>query len=318
MKKLILIIIGTVLLLAGCSTEQEGLPVVSYVNFKVYDPVYVGIDKGFFEKRGIVVDIVGDTLAGPTGIQVVASGAANGALSSIPAIINANLAGLPVIAVSDIQSAIGEQPLETYYSRCEDNYYSIDDLIGKTVAVNLWYSSFHYTIIMELEKHGYQESDLTYSLIPFGNQIEALIGGDVEMIGLMEPYNSMAKNAYPDQLCEVFNAIDTFGTKQFCTHLINRVWAENNPELATAFVGGIADSIAWIENNQDEARAIIAKYTEIPVEFVPDYHFQENGMVIMEDIQFWFDYLKSKDANPEKYWMGIDYIATNKYNDKVK
>lgn len=60
------------LLLTACSDTPTTAPGATaakyslrYVNFKVYDPVYVGIDKGFFSKYGLQVEIIGDSLGGP-------------------------------------------------------------------------------------------------------------------------------------------------------------------------------------------------------------------------------------------------------------
>jgi len=290
--------------------------VVKYVNFKVYDPVYVAIENGYFEDHGIEVKIIGDVLAGPTGIQAVAGGSAHAGLSSLPAIINANASGLPIIATSDIQSAIGDQPLEVYYVRSDSGIRSIEDLRGKVVQVNLWRSSFHYTILMALDQHGMSDSEMTFVLISFDLASETLKNGEVDMIGLMEPYASYAAETYGDEFTVLFDALDIFGEAQICTHFMNRVWAEDHPEQATAFTDGIVDAILWIHGHQDEAKVIIAKYTGIPEQYVPEYWFQENGVVIMEDVQMWMDFMRERgDLTAD--WVTVDMIATNEYNTRA-
>lgn len=309
-----LLVIG----LAACQplSITENQPVIRYAGFKVYDPVYIGIDQGFFEKHGIKVELVGDVLGGPTAIQAVASGSAEAGLSSIPAIINANAAGLPVLGVSDIQSALPGQPLEYYYVRSDSGIDSLADLPGKTFAVNLWKSSFHYTALMALEQQDIPEDSINWLLLPFPNQPQALAEGEVDVIGLMEPYNGLAKATYGDQIKLLFTAEDVFGQKQFTTHFVNRVWAEYNPEAARAFVAGIVDSIAWIEANQAQAKPIIAKYTGIEEKYVPDYHFQPHGQVIEADIEFWLKYLV-KRGDVEVDWLKAGNIASNRYNEAV-
>jgi ABC-type nitrate/sulfonate/bicarbonate transport system substrate-binding protein len=289
---------------------EAALPVVRYVGFKVYDPVYVALERGMFE--GIQVDLVGDTLGGPTAIQAVAGGQADAGLSSIPAIINANAAGLPITGVSDIQSALAGQPLEYYYVRADSDIKSIEDLKGKTFAVNLWYSSFHYTAIMALEQTGLAEEDIDWVLLPFDQQLPALLEGRVDIIGLMEPYNAAALATGGADIRPLFDAEEIFGAKQFSLHFINSVWAEYNPDLAQAFVAGIVDAIAWIEANQDEAKAIIAEYTGIDREYVPEYHFQPGGVVVEEDIAFWLDYLVGR-GDVEVTWLKPERIGTNQF-----
>ncbi|MBN2005800.1 MAG: ABC transporter substrate-binding protein [Anaerolineae bacterium] len=296
---------------------EAPLPVVRYANFRVYDPVYVALEKGFFTQRGVQVEIIGDVLGGPTAIQAVASGSAEAGLSSLPAIVNANAAGLPIVGVSDIQSALPDQPLEYYYVRCDSGIESLADLPGKTFAVNLWRSSFHYTALMALEKEKIAEDSLEWVLLSFDNQIPALANGEVDVIGLMEPYNGYARANYGDEFCLLFDALDVFGPKQFTTHFVNRVWAQYNPEAAEAFVGGIADAAAWIEQNQEEAKGIIAQYTGVEAQFVPEYHFQENAAVIEDDVSFWLNYLVRRgDVTVD--WLNPAEIATNRYNPALK
>lgn len=310
---LIAVINTAIIVQAVMPAQADDLPVVRYMQFKVYDPVYVAIDQGFFEQRGVKVELVGDVLAGPTAIQAVASGRADAGLSSIPALINANAAGLPVIGVSDIQSALPGQPLEYFFVRSDSDIHDISDLPGHTFAVNLWKSSFHYTALMALEQHEVAEDSVNFVLLPFNNQAEALVTGNVDVIGLMEPYASAAKAVYGDDIRLLFDASDVFGEKQFTLHFLNRLWAEYNPDTASAFVGGIADAIAWIKEHPDEAREIISKYTGIEAKYVPDYHFQEHGSVLIRDVQFWMEYL-TKRGDLEVDWLNVGDVATNAYN----
>lgn len=299
------------------------IPKVRYVNFKVYDPVYVAVDKGFFLDHGLEVEIIGDVLAGPTAIQAVSAGSAEAGLSSIPALINANASGLPVQGVVDIQTTLGDeegdrtQALQRWYVRSDSNIESIEDLPGTVFAVNLWRSSFNYTALMALEQRGIDENSLEWILLSFDKQIPALAEGVVDVIGLMQPYQNFAEQEYGDLFRELFNdRDDVFGeTRHVSLIFVNRIWAENNPDQAQAFVAGIADAINWIEANQDEARAIISKYTEIPVEAVPDYHFTKNGMIRMGDIDFWMKYLTDR-GDLEVDWLTPEFVATDKYNVK--
>ena len=99
-------------------------------------------------------------------------------------------------------------------------------------------------------------------------------------------------------------------------HFVNSIWARENPKTATAFVSGIVESINWIEANQDEAKKIISKYTGVDEKYVPVYHFQKNGVVIMDDVSFWMDFMKSiGDLNAD--WLKPEDIATNVYNNKA-
>jgi len=300
------------------SETEESAPVeaqtLRYIAFKIYDPVYIAYDKGFFEERGVKVEIL-DTLAGgPTALQAIAGGSAEAGVSSIMAIINARAQGLPVIGVSDLQSAIGEQPLEEFFVLDDSGIYSIADLKGKTIAINLAHSSFHYTWLMALEQHGLQEDEVEFILLPFEQQELALLNGQVDAIGLMPPYILHAKSQPNVRL--LFDAFDVFGEKQFSTHVINSVWAESNLELAEAFVTAIADAVQWIEANQAEAAEIVSRHTGVEARWIGDYFFQENAVVIYEDSQFWLDYMRDA-GHLDNDWLQVSDFMTNSFNQVI-
>ena len=294
------------------ASQAEEVKSMKYVGLKVYDPVYVALEKGFFD--GIDVELVDTVAGGATAVEMVSSGDVQGCLLSNMALCNAVNAGMPVIAVADIQSAFKEAPLEEFYVRADSDIYSIEDLKGKKIAINLVRSSFHYTWLMELEKAGMTENDVTFVSLSFAEQKEALLNGTVDAIGLMQPYSGMART---DDACrQLYTAVDSFGERQFCEILLNTDWADENPDAATKFVDGIAEAAEWIADNQDEAKQIIAKYTGIDANYIDDYYFQPYASVNMDDAEYWLEYMKEHEGVSAD--ITVDDVATNEYNQRMK
>lgn len=314
MKKILSVFMCAVIMLSiiGCGKTESKVD-FKYVGLKVYDPVYVAKDKGFFEKEGLNVEIVDTVAGGATAVQMVASGNVHGALLSTMAIINAKSNGLPVVGVADIQSAFNESPLEEFYVRADSGIKSIKDLKGKKIAINLVKSSFHYTWLMALENAGMTAEDVTFVSLPFDQQQAALERGNVDAIGLMQPYTKKARDS--EKLSMLFDAVDVFGERQFCEIFVNSVWADNNEEETKKFVSAIVKAIEWIENNQSEAKTIISKYTGIDVQYIDDYKFQKYGKVIEADAEYWLEYMQLTEG--AETWLKTEDIVTNKYNEKV-
>jgi NitT/TauT family transport system substrate-binding protein len=222
---------------------------------------------------------------------------------------------MSVTGVADLQSSFEEAPLEEFFVLKDSGIDSIEDLKGKKIAINLVKSSFHYTWLMALEAAGMSEDDVEFVVLSFDQQILALENGQVDAIGLMSPYSAEARNN--DKLTSLYDATDIFGEKQFCDIIASTKFAEENPETMTAFVSGITDAMAWAMDNQEEAKEIIGKYTGIDPSMILDYKFQENGAVIMDDVQYWLDYMKAHDGNI-KDSVTAESIATNEYNVKVQ
>ena len=313
-KKKILVLLGVMLLvvmMSGCGSKEKSGK-MKYVGLQVYDPVYVALEKGFFE--GLDVELVKTVAGGATAVEMTSSGDVQGCLLSNMATCNAVNSGLPVIAVADIQSAFKESPLEEFYVRADSDIHSIKDLKGKKIAINLVKSSFHYTWLIELEKAGMTEEDVTFVNLSFAEQKEALLNGTVDAIGLMQPYSGMART--DDRCRQLYTAVDSFGERQFCEILLNTDWAKDHEKDAKAFVAGIAKAAKWVENNQDEAKQIISKYTGIDAQYIDDYYFQPNAMVNMEDAQYWLEYMQKHEGVSKE--VTVDDVATNKYNEEVK
>ncbi len=311
MKRLFIVL---VLASLAFSVVCESMPVVRYIEFKVYDPVYVALDKGFFTEEGVKVELVSSILAGPPAIQGVASGSAEAALSSIMAISNAVANKIPIVGVADIQSAIKGQPLEFYFARDDSGITTIKGMIGKRWGINLLKSSFHYTALMAMDAVKMNPSDTTFVTLPFDKQIQAIMQNQIDMASLMEPYASYLR-AQPGYHV-VFDGSDVFGEKQFSLIFVNSNWAKSHPDIARKFTTAIAKACRWIENNQNEARAIEAKYIGIDPRYVPEYHFQKNGQVNMADVAFWIKYMKSSGDITKP--VIASQVATNEYNALVK
>lgn len=320
-KKILCAVMAVIMLcvsvcFSACSNQEVTTPEISndmkYVGLKVYDPVYIALEKGFFD--GIDVELVDTVAGGATAVEMVSSGEVQGCLLSNMATCNAVNAGMPVIAVADIQSAFDEAPLEEFYVRSDSDIHSIKDLKGKKIAINLVKSSFHYTWLIELEKAGMTENDVIFVSLPFAEQKEALLNGTVDAIGLMQPYSGMARN---DSKCrKLYTAVDSFGERQFCEILLNTEWAKDNESSAKAFVSGIAKAADWVQNNQDEAKQIISKYTGIDANYIDDYYFQPYASVNMDDAQYWLTYMQEHEG--VRADITVDDVATNKFNERMK
>jgi len=306
----ILIMLFSALSLAACGKKEE-TNTIRYIGFKIYDPVYVAQEKGFFSKHNVEVEIIELLAGGPTALQVISGGSAEVCASSYMAVINARVQGLPVMAISDIQSAIGEQALEEFFVRKDSGINSIADLKGKSIAINLVKSSFHYTWIMALADVGLTEDDVEFVVLSFDQQELALANGSVDAIGVMQPYVGSAKQN--EEIKTLYTALDVFGEKQFTAHVINNDWAENHPKQVDGFVAAIAETVAWIEANQEEAKVIISKYTGVATENIDDYYFQKNAAIIIDDAQYWLDYMRST-GEVTADWLRVKDFATNRYN----
>ena len=313
-NKWLLVIISVftlALILSGCGRQTTESETIRYIGFRVYDPVYVAYELGFFERHGLTVEIIDLMTAGPTALQAISGGNAEAGLSFIGAIVSARAQGMPVIGVSDIQSSFAHAPLAEFFVRADSGIYTVADLRGRTIAINLVHASFHHKWLIALAYAGVAENEVSWTVLPFEQQALALANGHVDAIGVLQPHTVMARNN-PD-FRTIITAYDVFGERQFTTHVFNSIWAEHNPEAVTAFVSAIAEAVTWIEDNQQEAAEIVSRHTGVNVAYIEDYFFQPNARVNMDDAQFWLDYMRA-GGHITAEWLTVEDFATNRFN----
>ena len=313
MFKYVFTILALTSLLAGCRSYdfQEESGTIRYIGFRVYDPVYIAYEMGFFEAQGVNVEIIDLMTAGPTALQAISGGNAEAGLSFIGATINARAQGMPVIGVSDIQSSFSHTPLAEFFVRADSGIYNISDLRGKTIAINLVHASFHHKWLMALEVYDISESDIYWAILPFEQQELALVNEHVDAIGVLQPHTVRTREN--PELRQLITAYEIFGERQFTTHVFNSVWAEHNPDLVEGFVSAIADATDWIEQNQEAARQIVSNHTGVDVRYIEDYFFQPNAKVNLYDAKFWLDYMRHIGLVTSD-WLTVADFATNRFN----
>jgi len=312
--KYIFVLLALLLLLVGCGNQQGKAGTIRYIGFRVYDPVYVAYELGFFERHGVNVEIADLTAGGPTALQAISSGNAEAGISFIGAIVNARAQGMPIIGVSDVQSAFAHAPLAEFFVRADSGIYTVADLEGRTIAINLVHASFHHKWLMALEQYGVPENSVAWTVLPFEQQYLALSYGHVDAIGVLQPH-TVRSRSNPD-FRTIMTAYDVFGERQFTTHVFNSVWAEQNPELVEGFVTAIAEATAWIADNQQEAAEIVSRNTGVNVAYIEDYFYQPYAIVNMGDAQFWLDYMR-RIGLVTADWLTVEDFATNRFNLKV-
>lgn len=208
------------------------------------------------------------------------------------------------------------QPLQKWFVQEDSPYEKLSDLEEGTVyGINIFRSSFHYTSLLGLEDVGIPEDDIEFVLLSFSDQIPALMEGAIEVAGLIPPYHGYLRDQCGDGCRELWNDFDLYGERHVSLIFLNRVWAEENPDVAKAYVAALVDGINFWEENQDAAGAILSKYTQVPAEAIGDYHYTENGEVYTESVEAWLDWLIERGDAAD--WVVPADVATNAFNEAV-
>ena len=276
MKKKISILLAMIMvvsmMLAGCgssgsdsfessSESDEGLTKVSvaFCTFTGYAPMFIAKENGYFEDKGIDIDImvIEDestyaSLITKGDIQFLATAQdpnvrmyGNGATMKYVLTMDKSVGADGLVATADIQS--------------------LDDLKGKTVALDKSASSYYF-FLKALEDSSITEDDI--NVLDMGDTTEAgvsFMGGKVDAAIMWEPELSEALDSV-----EGAHALVTSADYPNCISdslVVNTKYAEENPEIVTAMQEAWNEAVAFYNENPEESYELMASgFEEVTAE----------------------------------------------------
>ncbi len=218
-----------------------------------YAPIYAGIEKGFFAKRNLELNVI--YAAGSDIMRNVAAGNVDFGFPNGDSVIAAKANGLPVKVIhTTYQRGIG-----ALLTKADGKIKTYADLKGKTVAVTALGSPNYLQLQAGLKKAGLRIEDVKVEVVATGAIVQSLQAGQVDAIVFSElrKYNLEA-DKFPTHLILSNDFLPSFGNVVVTS---DRLLASKGA-VARAFVDAIDESFAWvIGGNVDEALKIaIGKY----------------------------------------------------------
>ena len=269
MKKLVLL--GLVLVLAlsislGCTQKSADMPVVKigYRGHDAYLPMFVGMDKGLFEKNGFKVEPVKFE---STNLLMEAMLAGR---------IDASLGGVNTILLYTLESkAPGsfkifsmvnenvERPISALAIKSDAPYQSVKDLADKKVgahqgsAIKAFYNALA------------KQNELTAQFMQMDQNmlLPSLTAGQVDAAILLEPYVAIGLQKKAIKVLEsaVFDKY-LMKSAPLEASVVSNKWLNENPMLFAALKKATDEAIDVINNKPEEVKVSLAKYTPIDTE----------------------------------------------------
>jgi ABC-type nitrate/sulfonate/bicarbonate transport system substrate-binding protein len=225
-------------------------------------PIYVGQDKGFFEKRGIVVQSQ-DTPNSVSQMTDFAGGRFNIAMTALDNIV--------AYVEGQGQAPIGPQPEFFAFMGVDTGFLSlvaapaiasIQDLRGKTISVDAMTTGYAFVLYDILRRNGLDKDKGDYEVVGAGGMVQRWNGlreGRHHATLLSAPYNLIATEA---GLTELVKATDVIGPYQGNVGAAHRSWAAKNSEKVIGYISGFRDSVSWLYQppNRTEAIDILCRH----------------------------------------------------------
>ena len=232
-------------------------------------PLYLGIDKGFFEEEGLEVEPV-IAQGGAAIIPAVMAGDQELGFSNVVSLMLAQTQDLPVKIISQGIQATDDAENDTaaIAVKGDSDIQEPADLEGKTIAINTLNNISQLTVTAALDSEGVDTSTLNFVEVPLPDMVGQLEAGQIDAAGLVEPFVTTGKNA--GQRMIIYDRVATEPEMTVATYFTSDSYLQENPDVVEAFVRAMNRSLEYATENPDEARQAIANYTQIPPDVLAD------------------------------------------------
>jgi NitT/TauT family transport system substrate-binding protein len=244
MKKFFLLALCFLLMLCACGSKPSGnltlirLP-LGYIPDVQFAPLYVAIQKGYFQESGILVNLdysMETDIAALVGANQLLFGVVSG-----EQVLLARAQGLPIVYVA----AWYQQYPVSVVAKSSENIHAPIDLRGKTIGLPGLYGANYIGLRALLHAGGLRESDVKLDSIKY-TQVEALATGRDQAVSVYTNNEPVQLRAQGYDLTELRLA----DTIQLASNglITNEKTIAENPDLVRrmvkAFMHGLADTIA--------------------------------------------------------------------------
>lgn len=252
---------------------------------------------GWFEGTGVDVETVGYASGGPESLMALAGGSVEIGSAATSAVLNSIVGGNDFVAAYPTQG-INDEVQSIFYVLEDSPIQTIEDIAGKTIAVNTLGAHLDYTVREALHQKGLPQNAANLVTVP-GPQLEQVLRSGQVDVAAFGYWQTTFEGAARQNggLRAVFGDTDVLGDIAGGFTVLRRDWVEQHPDAARIFVETSARALDYARENPEKTREITAKVLEERGEnpevaaFFAGYGVREGGLATERDVQFWIDVL---------------------------
>lgn len=230
-------------------------------------PLYLGMDRGYFEEEGLVIEPE-FAQGGAAIVPAVLNDEFQIGFSNNVSLMLARQNGVPIQVVANAVFAadedLGADAPNAIMVTPASGISSLEDLADATVAVTTLNNLGDVTVRATLENAGIDSSDVQFVEMPFPDMNGALESGAVDAAWLAEPFITMAEGMGFTSLADPM--YESFPGQSIALFFAAEDWLADNADVAERFVRAMERSLQAADDEPDAARAIIATYSQTPPE----------------------------------------------------
>ena len=270
-RRIVIGVLGVALAVAGCGDDDssegggDGPTTVTVGTLPIANaaPMYLGMEKGFFEAENLEIKPqVGE--GGAALMPMLLSGDAQFAFVGVIPAITAVAKELPIkiVTSSDDAAETEEKDWQTLVVPKGSPIRGVEDLPGKTVAVNALRGLAEVVISRSLEKQGVDYKEVKLLEVPFPDMPAALEQKRVDAALLTEPFLSAVLAEGGTQIDAP--SVETLPSFPNGVYVASEEYIAQNGDVVDRFARAMNKSLDYAQAHPDEVRRIIPTYTQTP------------------------------------------------------
>jgi NitT/TauT family transport system substrate-binding protein len=250
----------------------------------------VAEEEGFFEKHGI--DIETQVLADITKIPPALGNQFDVGFGVQPLVINGAARGLDTVVVSGNGWSSTDSTDMLIVVPEDSDIRTLADLEGRTLAAPTLTGNLHYATLYKLREEGVDPASVEQVQVATPAMLDQLEAGVIDAAEVQQPFITLAEESGMRVLAYTLDSVsDPAGMSVWVS---SRGWADANEETIMAFRDAVDDATAWMAENEQETKQILADFTGQDIELVekaPIPHYDSHYTV--EDLAVWDEVLRS-------------------------
>lgn len=231
-------------------------------------PFYYGLEQGFFEDEGL--DVTTEiSPGGEPSVTAVLNGEMQFALSEYVSLMLARQAGRDVQVVVNWVNGAGtpDHGKNGLLVSPDSGIEGVEDLEGKTFAVNLLDNLEEIVVRSVLDEHGVDDSDVRFVEEPFATMNGLLETGQVDAVSQTQPFVTLGEK---EGLVNLLDPIyETAPSLPLGNVFASQSWLEENSETADAFYRAVLRSFE-AASDEEAMRAAIVANTDTDADLVEE------------------------------------------------
>jgi NitT/TauT family transport system substrate-binding protein len=250
-------------------TTEELTPIkVGILPLSGLAPLWYGIDEGYFEEEGLEVTTeIGEGGAALT--PAVLNDDYQFAIGEYVSTMQARENDVGIQVVSNLTNGADEpdQGINALLVKSDSGIESVEDLAGKTIAVNGLGGVDDVTIKAILDDNGVDPESVEFTEVPFPDMNAAVEAGQVDVASQPEPFVTLGEQSGLVNLLDPY--YEAVPSMPLGLVFASEEWLADNPDLADAFTRALQRSID-ASSDEEAMKEVIVANTDIDAELVEE------------------------------------------------